>query len=117
MSDYASAGLVLTAIGGIFVYLIAASVLHRRKRINADEVRRQRERAAEREADKREERDREVRRVARERARIAYPELLDAQEADRDPDPIGPFGEYETQDCARIQAACGLVTRPPRRGH
>ena len=49
----------------------------------------------------------ETRRAARERARIAYPELLDPREADQDP--IGSFGGYETEDVERIRVARKLI--------
>jgi hypothetical protein len=93
------AGLIIAGILALNIFGLVAYL--RRQRIEKSRL--QRVRAAEWKHQANE----ETRRLARERARIAYPELLDAREADRDP--IGPFGGYETEDVGRIRAARALI--------
>jgi hypothetical protein len=93
--------------------LVLAFVLERRngrRVIKAAEAHREAERAAEaREAQNkaREEQKLATRRLARERARIAYPDLVDAVEADTDP--IGPLAPYSASDMRCIGEAFDLV--------
>jgi len=98
MQEQIMAWLIIAGILALNIFGLAAYL--RGRRIEA--ARLQRVRAAEQKHQAHE----ETRRAARERARIAYPELLDALDADRDP--IGPFGGYGSEDLKRIRAAIDL---------
>ena len=98
MSEAAIAGVFIAGILALNIFGLVAYL--RGQRI--EKVRLQRVRAAEQKHQAHE----ETRRAARERAQIAYPELLDPREADRDP--IGPFGGYGREDLERIRAASEL---------
>jgi hypothetical protein len=99
MQEQVMAWLIIAGILALNVFGLVAYL--RGQRI--EKARLQRARAAEQKHQAHE----ETRRAARDRARIAYPELLDPREADRDP--IGPFGGYETEDVGRIRVACDLI--------
>jgi hypothetical protein len=90
----AIAWLVLIGIPSFIIYSIAVTVRERRKR------------APERAAAERKVWAHDTRRLARQRARIAYPELLDAQEADEP-----PRLEFLPEDVERIRLACDLVKK------
>src|SRR5262245_61189603 len=109
MSDDALAGLVLAGIAGIIIFLVAASVRRRKRNKEAADEARRRRWAVQDAEEEREEGYRAIRHDARERARIAYPELLD--KVDADTDDIGPFAPYVAEDRARINEALSLVIR------
>jgi len=102
MRDVVIGWLVAVLAGILFLFFLA-----NRRRCRTEEERLQRAQSAilaeERENEARE----EIRRIARERARIAYPELLDATEADKHP--IEPFGEYRDHEKEDIHRARDLL--------
>ena len=93
------------ALGAIILGILAVAIIlnrrNRRRVIKAEEAQREAERAAE----AREEQKLATRRLARARARIAYPELLDAAEADT-LTPLRPVPDYDDK---RIREALKLL--------
>jgi hypothetical protein len=89
------------SLGAAVLGFVILLILHDRRIKVGEEARRQRDRIA----IAREEQNRATRRQARERARIAYPELYDAGEADTLP-PLDPVPDYDEE---RIRKALKLL--------